>query len=135
MINNKAILAGLFFLGLLLVGNGMTGNYLLDFKQAMCDVDSDCLPNEVCCDFYDESYGVCDMQANCKSIESITQEEKGKISILKPKKLDASTFLTKSTSSFRTPASRGKDYSLIAGFVMIVLVVVVMFWGVEPKKS
>lgn len=74
---NKKMLvlfSSMFIIGMLFIGNGITGLYFLDFKQPPCDDNVDCQDMEVCCMFYEENFGVCDRQDKCEGIRQLTFE-------------------------------------------------------------
>lgn len=64
------------FMGLLLISDSYTGHYLTDFPDKdVCLNDFDCVTPEVCCNFYGEDSGICDLPQNCVAIESATEEK------------------------------------------------------------
>jgi len=73
------------FAAIALLGNGITGFYLMDFSQSTCIEDSDC-PN-VCCPVYGEEYGICDVESNCDEIYAATKEVSSHQSSLTPSEM------------------------------------------------
>jgi hypothetical protein len=132
------LFTGMVLMSLLLMGHGLTGDYLLGYRADACETTSDCSNNEVCCMFFEENYGICDEQKNCEAIKSVTREEKqGKISSLKPEGVDKKVMLTKAVSAQRSPVVPGKNYSIWAGLILLLLAVVIFMWdtGVKIRKS
>lgn len=139
---DRMIILGLtliFFLGIFLMGRGITGMYLIDFEQEDCSGDEDCLAEEVCCNFYKEDSGVCDKESNCKAIELITKEEKERISsglglegdykFTEEDKLRA----TKQISShIEKPLTQNNYASIIVGGLLLILGVI---WIIYLKKE
>jgi len=128
----------IFFFGVLLMGRGFTGMYLIDFEQEYCSSDEDCLAGEVCCNFYKEDSGVCDKESNCKAIEQITKEEKEKISsnlgledyeFTEEDKLEA----TKQISShIEKPLTKNNYASMLVGVILLIMGII---WIIYLKKE
>ena len=128
----------LMLFGILFVGRGFSGMYLIDFDQQDCEDDSDCRSG-VCCDFYKESSGVCDLKENCNAIEQITKEEKEKISsnlgleadfkFSEGQRFEA----TKLISSHLEKPMNGNSYpSIIVGAILLSLSII---WIIYLKKE
>lgn len=67
-------------MGLGLLCGGITGKVVQvdvpnDVKQ-ICSIDSDCSSPQVCCKFYNQEAGVCDVQDMCQKINELTKDEK-----------------------------------------------------------
>jgi len=63
-------------IGILLLSDGYTGRYLTDFpNKEVCLNDFDCNAPDVCCKFYQEDSGVCDLPQNCIAIKESTQDK------------------------------------------------------------
>lgn len=128
----------LFFLGVLLVGRGFTGMYLIDFEQEYCSNDEDCITGQVCCNFYKENSGVCDKKNNCKAIEQITREEKEKISSdlgLEEYRFTEEDKLrvTKQISShIERPMTKSNYASVVVGVILLILGVI---WIIYLKRE
>lgn len=139
---DRLIILGLtlfFFLGILLIGRGFTGMYLIDFEQEYCSNDEDCLAGEVCCNFYKEDSGVCDEKSNCKAIEQITKEEKERISSslsleeeYKFTEEDKLRVTKQISTHIEKPMTKNNYASIIVGAVLLILGVI---WIIYLKKG
>lgn len=132
---------GMFLMGILLVGHGITGNYLLGYREDACEDSSDCVGDEVCCLFYEESYGICDLKDNCAGILQASRTEKEVQKTEKvTKAVDESKMLTNSVSAYRSPVGDSRNYSFSAGLILLLLAVLVFMWDtgrtiVNKKKK
>lgn len=60
-------------LGLLLIGDGMTGRAISDpYVKELCQADADCKYPEYCCHFKDQTSGVCNSQERCAEISTLS---------------------------------------------------------------
>ncbi len=105
---------------LLLVGQGITGFYTLDYTQELCQVDSDC-SYSVCCPVYGEEYGVCDQESNCDGIYLATRNtvESGNTE-------SSSVLRTASVSDIEEEASQSY-IALALGLIILLVVAVVSY--------
>lgn len=62
--------------GFLLLGEGITGTFSVDWEETYCSDQIQCQSPEVCCKFYNEEGGVCATSDRCASIASVTKYEK-----------------------------------------------------------
>jgi len=129
---DRLIVLGLtliLFFGIFLLGNGIiTGSYLIDFEQPYCSNDDECYSGKVCCNFYKEDSGVCDVESNCHAIEQITKEEKEKISSdlylegeYKFSAEDKLNAMKTISSHLEKPQAPSKWPSIITGIILLVL--------------
>lgn len=125
MLFTAVLLAGMF-----LFGNGITGLYVMDFKQAPCDTDDKCVAEGTCCLFYKESFGICDKQENCKAIEQTTFDARRKIStydsLTMNEKYEMFSMVGKHIEG---PAKENKLYSAIAGIFLVLFAILGFFIG------
>jgi len=72
-----ALLITLAMIGILLLGNGITGLVVFgeDTKET-CSSENLCTAPEVCCKFYEQEAGVCHTEDMCPRILEITKEQK-----------------------------------------------------------
>jgi len=141
-------IAVLFFFGMLLVGKGFTGMYLidvpsepLDLPQEACETNDHCESDQVCCMFYKENYGVCEKQDNCKAIAQVTKEYKQQITTA-PELAEGYKFteqdklsVTKqiSLSHLEKPSSKNDYASLITGAILLAMGAVWIFYLKKSK--
>lgn len=119
----------IFILGAFFVGNGLTGLYILEFKQPPCDEDIDCQNTEVCCKFYNEEFGVCDEVDECDAIEKVTFDARRKISTydsLEKKSFFPLSLVSKHAES---PSRPSMLYSTIVGLVLVLFAIAGFFIG------
>lgn len=92
--------------GLFLVKDGITGMAVSESTtRAICEFDSDCERNEVCCLFYNESAGVCHNEKACPAITELTKKEsEGETAVV-------------SLSDAETRIKRDYTFQIIAGLI------------------
>ena len=108
----KSLTLVLTFVGILLVGTGITGFYSIDFEQPICQTDDDC-SYSVCCAVYNEEFGLCDQQENCDGIYIATKnaEEVQK---------------TSSTNVFRTADLSGLEEEATQSYIAVALGIILL---------
>ncbi|MBU1321474.1 MAG: hypothetical protein KKF46_03880, partial [Nanoarchaeota archaeon] len=119
-----------FVSGMFLLGEGITGLYVMDFQQPACDADDKCIESNVCCLFYNEDFGVCDNENNCDAIEKATFDARRKISTYDS--LDTSqkySLFSTVTSHIEGPKKENRLYSMIAGVILIFIALAGLFIG------
>ena len=118
--NKKMLIlfSSMFLIGVLLIGNGITGLYFLDFKQPPCDEDLDCQELNVCCLFYNENFGVCDLEENCKAITQVTFEARQSYSTYDLKQQDMQN-PNLISSHIEGPSKNKAIYSALVGMFLI----------------
>ena len=116
------------FAAILLLHQGITGFYLMDFQQSTCLEDTTCSNGNVCCAVYGQDYGICDSSNNCGSIYSATKEVSSHQSSLSPSELKIEARAT----SFQ------QNYIAISlGIILAVIVLIVAYLErkeLKPKK-
>jgi len=113
----------MFFLaGLLLFGKGLTGLYILDFKQPPCDEDKDCAKGEACCYFYKENFGVCDKKSECAAIESVTFNARHSTYYLM-EKTEKYKLFSMTSKHLEGPSKQSSLYSAVAGLLLILVAI------------
>ncbi|MBU2590004.1 MAG: hypothetical protein KKA65_00300 [Nanoarchaeota archaeon] len=129
--NKKMLLlfSAMFFIGVLLIGNGITGLYFLDFKQPPCDEDLDCLNSDVCCLFYNEDFGVCDKIPNCEAIKQVTFEARQSYSTYDSLEKQDVNNPKLISSHIEGPSKNNAIYSALVGMFLILFAVGGYFIG------
>ncbi len=74
----------LFIFAALFLKEGITGMYMFDTKEDLCQHNTQCLLPKVCCKFYQEDTGICDYQSSCNGIYLVTKQEKLQLTAGKP---------------------------------------------------
>ncbi len=119
-----------FIAGMFLLGEGITGLYVMEFQQPPCDADNKCSAENVCCLFYNEDFGVCDKETNCDAIEKVTFDARRKISTYdslgKSQKYDMFSTVT---AHIEGPKKESRAYSMIAGVILILIALIGLFVG------
>jgi hypothetical protein len=119
-----ALMALLFFSSWLM-GEGVTGLYLLDWEQNYCLSNADCYMGEVCCPFYNDQGGVCDLEEKCPSIYRLTMETGGQTSVN-----------TKQTVfNLEQPRSLVNNIALIFLGLILIIIVIIAFTRLHPKNK
>lgn len=120
----------LFLGGAFLIGNGITGLYIMDFKQPPCDDNTDCTGlNDVCCKFYNEDFGVCDRQDKCEAISRVTFDARRKISTTDFVDNKPIAPMGLVSSHIEGPSKPGFFYSILVGSFLILLAIAGFFIG------
>src|SRR3989344_161622 len=70
--------------GFLLLGQGITGMFSVDWETTYCSDQVQCNSPEVCCKFYEEEAGICEAADKCYSITQVTKQEKLSMTTQKP---------------------------------------------------
>lgn len=120
-----------FVSGMFLLGEGITGLYVMDFRQNACDSDDKCMDSNVCCLFYNEDFGVCDKEANCAAIDKATFDARRKISTYDRLETRVKYEMLSSTlnSHLEGPKKESRVYSMIAGVILIFIALAGLFIG------
>jgi hypothetical protein len=109
---------------ILLLQQGITGFYLMDFQQSTCLEDSDC-ENEICCPVYGEDYGLCDIDKNCDPIYAATKEVASSQSSLSPTELKTEA---------RATAFQQNYVAISLGIILAVIVLIVAYYERKHEK-
>ncbi len=123
------IFSAMFFMGMLLIGNGITGLYLLDFKQPPCDENFDCPESEVCCMFYEKEFGVCDMEDKCDAIRKTTYDVSQSMTTYHSLNKEDPGFLNIMSSHVQAPSKNKTIVSALVGMVLILFALSGYFIG------
>ena len=125
----------LLIIGLFFLGRGITGMYILDFEQPSCSMETDCQGYNVCCNFYEEDYGICNFEDQCSAITEITREEKQRVSNLDIDEVDMGTALMSSLEGhLESPQPENKQDSIIIGVALLFFGLIV-FYADKNKKA
>lgn len=114
-------------LGMLFVGDGITGMYSWDRIDDICTADSDCADSEACCYFYDEDYGVCGDFSACDGISKASIEEKQQLSSLNPPsfEVEESALVSRVKAHVEKPLADYNRNSVIVGLLLVIFAVIV----------
>ena len=112
----------LVFAALFCLGYGVTGFATLDFNAEYCDSNSDCTTG-VCCYFYGDNAGICDLEENCDAISSVTMEAGSQLS-LAPEVVQ---------EQVKDEASRSY-IAIILGLLILFLIIVVAYVEWKHEK-
>ena len=118
-----------FVAGMLFLGNGITGLYIVDFKQEACESPLEC-KDGTCCNFYNEKFGVCDRQENCAAIERATFEARKKISTYDSlDKTEKYKMFSTVGAHIEGPKKADRLYSMLAGVLLVLFALIGFFIG------
>ncbi len=120
------VICSLFLvLGMLFVGEGITGLYSWDRIEDTCTADSDCADSEACCYFYDEDYGVCESFSACGDISRASMEEKQQLSSLNPPSFEVgeSALVSRVQAHVEKPLADYNRNSIIVGLLLVIFAV------------
>ena len=125
------ILSVILLAGMFLFGEGMTGLYVMEFTQEPCGSNADCREaGQVCCNFYNEQFGVCDKETNCNAISRVTFDARRKVSTYDLMSKDEKYKLFNTMSvHVEAPKKPSNLYSLIAGMILVLIALIGIFIG------
>ncbi|HLD06716.1 MAG TPA: hypothetical protein VJC16_04250 [Candidatus Nanoarchaeia archaeon] len=119
--NTMLVIAGvLIVLGMLFFRDGLTGMLIFDWKDS-CRVNQDCRPDQVCCLFYQESYGVCDAADSCPFISDMSKVERETLGL-------AGTVGTNPLLEAPVRIQRAQGANTALFFLGIVLIIIVIYY-------
>ncbi|MDD4878529.1 MAG: hypothetical protein PHO02_05840 [Candidatus Nanoarchaeia archaeon] len=120
----------LFVAGLFLFGEGITGLYIMEFQQEPCGKEFDCGDGKVCCNFYNEEFGVCDTEDKCDDISRVTFDARRKVSSYDTMSRDEKyTLFSTMSVHVEAPKTASNTYSLIAGIILVLVAFIGIFIG------
>ena len=125
------IFSVVFIAGMFLFGEGITGLYVMEFQQEPCGKDLDCMESgQVCCNFYNENFGVCDTEDKCDDISRVTFDARRKVSTYDLMSKDEKYKLFNTMSvHVEAPKKASNLYSLIAGMILVLIALIGIFIG------
>jgi hypothetical protein len=109
---------------IVLLQQGITGFYLMDFQQPTCLEDANC-NNEICCPVYGEDYGLCDIEQNCDSIYSATKEVASSQTSMSP---------TEIKTEARATSFQQNYVAISLGIILAVIVLIVAYYERKHEK-
>lgn len=109
----------IFLAGVFLIGNGVTGLYMLELNKMPCNENSDCAQSDVCCFFSNEDFGVCDLEKECPAIERASFEAGKKMTNSEFAETSFESNPSLLSSHIETPAKPKAVYSAIAGILLV----------------
>ena len=121
-----SVLIAFLFASFFLTGIGITGLYLMDFKQNYCSEDTDCSQDEVCCRFYNNLGGVCDLKEKCSAIYQLTMDLGDQTSMKK----EETNFLT----DLQQPRSLSFSIALVFAGLILLILIIIAFAHLHPKN-
>ncbi len=132
------VICSLFLvLGMLFVGDGITGMYSWDRMDRTCTTDSDCGDSKACCYFYGENYGVCDDFSACDDISTVSMEEKEQFSSLNHPSFEVgkSALVSSVKAHIETPLAGYNRNSVIVGLLLVIFAACVYLLSGKHRKK
>ncbi len=124
----KTLTIALAFVGILLVGTGITGFYSIDFEQELCQTDDDCAYS-VCCPVYNEEFGLCDQEENCDGIYIATKNAE------EVKKTSSTNVMGAADLSELEEEATQSYIALALGLILLLIIAVVSYVEWQQHKE